>query len=97
MICFHEIVYIDPHGKSCRLCGIALEGYGVACPFPGKQGENERCLHGRTAWRIINKNEKQCIYCSLICKKDEHPEKTDNWQFEILTINRHLLKTCISQ
>jgi hypothetical protein len=37
MICFHELVFIDPDGKSCGLCSIALEGYGVASPFPGKQ------------------------------------------------------------
>jgi hypothetical protein len=79
MICFHEIVFIDPQGKSCGRCGIALEGYGIASPFPGKQETNERCLHGRTAWRRINKTEEQCAYCLLIRKRGEYPEQTDRW------------------
>jgi hypothetical protein len=92
MICFHEIVYIDHHGKSCGLCGIALEGYGVASPFPGKQEGNERCLYGRTTWRIINKTEEQCVYCLLIRKRYEQPKKTDSWQsFKMLPLYVHSL------
>ena len=48
--CFHEIVFCDSYGKSCGLCGIALEGYGVATSFPGTQKDNDRCLYGATAW-----------------------------------------------
>jgi hypothetical protein len=66
--CFHEIVYCDSNGKSCRLCGTALEGYGVAVSFPGKQKASDRCMHGPSAWRIINESEEQCVYCLHIYK-----------------------------
>jgi hypothetical protein len=79
MICFHEIVFIDHQGKSCGRCGIALEGYGVACPFPGKQESTQQCLHGRTAWRTINETDEQCVYCLLIRKRGEHSGQTDIW------------------
>jgi hypothetical protein len=63
-----KLSFIDYQGKSCGLCGIALEGYGVDCPYRGKQDISTVCMAELLGEQLIK--PKSSVFIAYLFVKE---------------------------